>query len=416
MSMSDLYRLIEELLPLCRSITGEGLRATLRRIQRELPIEIHEVPSGTRAFDWTVPPEWNVRDAWVARNGERVIDFKRSNLHVVGYSTPVRATLSLAELRPHLFSLPEHPDWIPYRTSYWKEGWGFCLSHAQLQSLPEGDYEVCIDATLAPGSLSYGELLVPGRSSDEILISCHVCHPSLANDNLSALAVAVALAQRVSTAEPALSCRFLFLPGTIGPLVWLSRNLTSLDRIKHGLVLACLGDPGPLTYQRSRRGNAVIDRAATRVLGAARVRDFAPNGYDERQYCSPGFDLPVGRLTRSPNGEYPEYHSSADNLDLVTPEALADSLGALERILAIVLERRFVRTEPRGEPELGRRGLYQGVVGSQHPDSARAVMWVLNLADNAHSLHDMAERAGLSLATVAEAARALEEAGLIREA
>lgn len=417
-----MYRLIEELYPVCRSITGEGLRETLRRVQREIPIALHEIPSGTTVFDWTVPPEWSIRDAYVEQGGERIIDFRASNLHVVSYSTPVRRRMTLAELRPHLFSLPDHPDWIPYRTAYWTESWGFCLRHRQLESLRDGEYDVCIDSTLAPGSLTFGEFLVSGGSTDEILISCHACHPSLANDNLSALAVAVELAKRAASEPRALSYRFLFIPGTIGSIAWLARNEAGLGRIKHGLVLSCLGDPGPVTYKRSRRGNAPIDRAAAHVLGHAgmggRVREFVPYGYDERQYCSPGFDLPVGCFTRSPNGEFPEYHTSADNLDLVTPRSLADSYATLTRILEIVeQDRRYIRTDPRGEPQLGRRGLYQGVAGVQQlPQRELALLWVLNLADTAHSLLDIADRAGLPFALIAEAAGALREKCLIREA
>jgi len=417
-----MYRLIEELYPVCRSITGEGLRETLRRVQRDVPILLHEIPSGTAVFDWTVPPEWNIRDAWIERGGKRIVDFRASNLHVVSYSTPVRRRMTLAELRPHLFSLPDRPDWIPYRTAYWSESWGFCLSHRLLESLPEGDYEVCIDSTLAPGSLTYGECLVPGASTDEVLISCHTCHPSLANDNLSALAVAIELARRAMSEPRALSYRFLFLPGTIGSIAWLARNEADLGRIKHGLVLSCLGNRGPVTYKRSRRGDASVDRAAAHVLGEAglgtRVRAFVPYGYDERQYCSPGFDLPVGCLTRTPNGEFPEYHTSADNLDLVAPRPLADSYETVTRILEILeQDRRYVRTDPRGEPQLGRRGLYQGVAGArQLPQYELALLWVLNLADNRHSLRDIADRAGLPFALVAEAAAALLAKDLIREA
>ncbi len=417
-----MYRLIEELYPVCRSITGEGLRETLRRVQREVPILLHEIPSGTAVFDWTVPPEWNIRDAWIERGGERIVDFRASNLHVMSYSMPVRRRMTLAELRPHLFSLPDRPDWIPYRTTYWSEGWGFCLSQRLLESLPEGDYEVSIDSTLVPGSLTYGEYLVRGASTDEVLISCHACHPSLANDNLSALAVAVELARRAMSERRALSYRFLFLPGTIGSIAWLARNEADLGRIKHGLVLSCLGDRGPVTYKRSRRGDAPVDRAAAHVLGHAglgnRMRDFVPYGYDERQYCSPGFDLPVGCLTRTPNGEFPEYHTSADNLDLVAPGPLTDSYETLTRVLEILeQDRRYVRTDPRGEPQLGRRGLYQGVAGARHlPQYELALLWVLNLADNRHSLLDIADRAGLSFAIIAQAAVALREKDLIREA
>lgn len=416
-----MHRLIAELYPGCRSITGDGLRATLRRLEREVPLIIHEVPSGTSVFDWTVPPEWNIRDAYLKRGDHRVIDFRTSNLHVVNYSIPFRGRMTLAELRPHLFSLPEYPDRIPYRTSYWKEGWGFCLSHRQLEMLPEGDYEVCIDSTLAPGSLSYGELLVPGESTDEVLISCHTCHPSLANDNLSGVAVAVELARRARLAPRPLSYRFLFIPGTIGSITWLARNEAEVGRIKHGLVLSCVGDRGPVSYKRSRRGDATIDRAAAHVLResglGSRVRDFVPYGYDERQYCSPGFDLPVGCFTRTPNGEFPEYHTSADNLAFVTPESLAGSYATLVRILEIVeQDRRCFRRDPRGEPQLGRRGLYEGVAGSPHPAFELALLWVLNLADGRHSLLDTADRAGMPFALVKEAAEALREKDLIRVA
>src|SRR6185436_2237962 len=288
-------------------------RESLSHLQRLLPLDIHEVPTGTRVFDWIVPNEWNIRDAWIANSaGERVVDFRRHNLHVVNYSSPVRQRMSLSELRPHLFSIPEHPDWIPYRTSYYRQTWGFCLTHRQLQSLPDDQYEVCIDSTLASGNLTWGEMLLPGERSDEVLLSCHSCHPSLANDNLAGMAVATYLARRLAERPRKLSYRFLFIPGTIGSITWLAKNRARVGRIKHGLVLSCLGDRGSLTYKRSRRGNALIDRAASHVLrhsGDHTLLDFVPYGYDERQYCSPGFDLAVGCLTRTPNGKYPEYHT-----------------------------------------------------------------------------------------------------------
>lgn len=414
-------RLVEELFPLCRSLTGPGIRETLRRIQGEVAITLHEVPSGTPVLDWTIPLEWNIRDAYIARDGKRVVDFQASNLHVVHYSAPVRRRMTLAELRPHLHTLPDRPDLIPYRTSYWTEGWGFCLTHRQLQAMPEGPYEVCIDATLEPGSLVYGELFLPGASPDEVLISCHVCHPSLANDNLSALAVAVETARRIGRESHRLSYRFLFIPGTIGSIAWLARNEAHLSRVRHGLVLSCLGDAGPLTYKRSRRGDAAIDRAAAELMAerglADRVRRFVPYGYDERQYCSPGFDLPVGCLTRTPHGEYPEYHTSADDLGLVTPAALLDSLGmVLDIVGRLEAPRRYVRVDPRGEPQLGRRGLYHGVGGIQHlPEQEMALLWVLSLADHGHSLPEIARAAGLPLALIEGATHLLIEKELIRE-
>ncbi|HXG47285.1 MAG TPA: DUF4910 domain-containing protein [Methylomirabilota bacterium] len=415
-----LHRLVAELYPICRSITGEGVRTTLRRLQQLIPLELVEVPSGTPVLDWEVPPEWNVREAWIANSrGERVVDFRHHTLHVLNYSVPVRRRLSLAELRPHLHTLPDRPDWIPYRTSYYRPTWGFCLTHRQLESLPEGEYEVCIDSTLAPGHLTYGECVLPGQTPDEVLLSCHCCHPSLANDNCSALAVATALAARLRGLKLRYTYRFLFIPGTIGSITWLARNRQRVDRIRHGLVLSCLGDPGGMTYKRSRRGDAEVDRAAAHVLRQAgpahAILDFVPYGYDERQYCSPGFNLPVGCLTRTPNGRFPEYHTSADNLDLVRPEALADSLARLVDIVRVLEANRvYVNKSPYGEPRLGPRGLYGSTGGDKGAVfDEMALLWVLNLSDGRHDLLAIADRAGLPFEKIAAAARALVSAGLL---
>ena len=418
-----MHELIRDLFPIHRSITGDGLRATLTRLQREIPLVIHEVPTGTRVFDWTVPNEWNIRDAWVKNAaGERVIDLRQSTLHVVSYSVPVRGTFSFAELKPHLHSLPDQPDWIPYRTTYYREDWGFCLSHNQLVAMEDGQYEVCIDSTLAPGALAYGEYAVPGDSPDEVLISCHCCHPSLANDNLSGMALATMLGRRAATRRLPLSYRFLFVPATIGAITWLARNEAAALRVKHGLVLSCVGDSGPVTYKRSRRGDAAIDRAAAYLLEhqgvAERVRAFSPDGYDERQYCSPGFNLPVGRFSRTPNGEFPQYHSSADNLDFITPESLEDSLATVTGILEILEhDCSYVNLYPMGEPQLGRRGLYEGLgARNKLPDSDMAMLWVLNLSDGEASLLDVAERSGIGFGVVRQAAERLLAEGLIRAA
>jgi aminopeptidase-like protein len=413
-----MHALIAELYPICRSITGDGLRTTLRRLQQLVPLELHEVPSGTQVFDWTVPKEWNIRDAWVANaRGERVIDFRRHNLHVMNYSVPVRRRMTLAELRPHLHTLPEHPDWIPYRTSYYAEAWGFCLTHRAMEALPEGEYEVCIDATLEPGHLTYGELFLPGTTTDEILFSCHSCHPSLANDNLSGIAVAVWLARHFADQPRRHGMRFLFIPGTIGSITWLARNEATVQRVKHGLVLSCLGDPGRSTYKRSRRGDALVDRAAAHVLrqgGDHELLDFVPYGYDERQYCSPGFDLPVGCLTRTPNGRFPEYHTSADDLDFVRPEALEDSLAKVRAVVEILEhDAAYLNLSPKCEPQLGRRGLYQNTGGTSPAGFEMALLWVLNYSDNRHTLLDIAERAGMPFATVRHAADDLRGAGLL---
>ncbi len=419
---AQMHALMTELFPICRSITGDGFRQSLAIVGRHIPLALHEVPSGTAAFDWTVPREWNIRDAYIKNaQGQRVVDFRAHTLHVLNYSVPVHRTMSLAELRPHLYSIPEHPDWIPYRTSYYAERWGFCLSHRALEALPEGDYEVCIDSTLEPGALTYGECLLPGASADEVLISCHSCHPSLCNDNLSGMALATALAQQLAAQPLRYSYRFLFIPGTIGSITWLARNEAQTARIKHGLVAACVGDPGPTHYKRSRRGNAEIDRAALHVLRHSgqpfEVVEFSPYGYDERQYCSPGFNLPVGSLTRTPHGRYAEYHTSADNLELVRPAYLADSLAKYLAVVEVIEHnRRYRNTNPKCEPQLGKRGLY-GSMGGHKDTKAHemALLWVLNLSDGEHSLLDIAERADMEFGAVRAAAEALAGAGLLEE-
>jgi aminopeptidase-like protein len=421
----ELYKLVAELYPICRSITGDGVRRTLEIVDREIGgLEVSEVPTGTQVLDWTVPREWNVRDAWVAdAAGRRVIDFQASNLHLVSYSVPARATMSLTELKEHLFTLPDQPDLVPYRTSYYAERWGFCASQRLVDSLPDGDYEVCVDSTLADGHLTYGERLVEGRTSDEVLVSCHVCHPSLANDNLSGIAVASRLARLLAEGpRPRYSYRFLFIPGTIGSITWLARNQDRVDRIRSGLVLSGVGDPGGFTYKRSRRGDAEIDRAVAHVLARSgrphTVVDFSPYGYDERQFCSPGFNLPVGRLSRTEFATYPEYHTSADDLDLVGPAQLQDSLEVCREVVAVLEgNRRYQNLSPRGEPQLGRRGLYGQIGGrSDAEERQMAMLWVLNLSDGGMSLLDVAERSGLSFALLAEVAALLEEAGLLAEA
>jgi aminopeptidase-like protein len=417
----ELYRFATELYPICRSITGDGIRQTLRMIQQRIPLEIFEVPSGTSVFDWTVPKEWNIHDAYIKdSSGRRVVDFQKCNLHVLNYSVPIHATMPLSEIRPHLFSNPAHPDWIPYRTSYYQQDWGFCLSHNQLVALPDGEYEVSIDSTLADGSLSYGECFLPGQSSDEILISCHACHPSLANDNLSGLTVATALARLLaeSSSDLSYSYRFLFIPGTIGAITWLARNRANAARIRHGLVLTCLGDKAPFHYKKSRRGGAEIDRTVAHVLsqlrGASKILEFSPYGYDERQYCSPGFNLEVGCLMRSVWGSFPEYHTSADNLNFIEPESLAESLRACATILDVLENnRRYLNLSPFCEPQLGRRGLYRSAGVDSIADEINARLWVLNLSDGENSLLDIAERSRLPFAAILEAADRLRENGLL---
>jgi aminopeptidase-like protein len=417
----EMRQLVTELFPFCRSITGEGLRRSLRAVDRRIPLALSEVPSGTHVFDWVVPREWNVRGAWVkGPSGDVVVDFARSNLHLLNYSVPFRGRVSLEELKSHLYSLPEQPSLVPYRTSYYAEKWGFCLAHDDLARLPPGDYEVLVDTSLEDGSLTYGEHVVPGATEDEVLVSAHCCHPSLCNDNLSGVALSAALARLLGTTRPRYTYRFLFAPGTIGAIAWLARNEERAHRVKHGVVVACVGDRGALTYKRSRRGDAEIDRAVAHVLAHSgerySIRDFVPAGYDERQYCSPGFDLAVGSLTRTPHNEYPEYHTSADDLGFVDFDALVRSLRRyLEVVEVLEGNGTYVNLSPKCEPQLGKRGLFgQGLGGKGYETYQLALLWVLNQSDGRHALLDVADRAKLPFPVIRSAADALERTGLLR--
>jgi aminopeptidase-like protein len=389
------------------------VRGTLKLLQDIIPLKIHEVPTGTRAYDWIVPNEWNVRDAYVLDGrGQRAIDFRVNNLHLAGYSAPIDAAVTREDLLEHLFSDPDHPDYIPYRHLYHQNGWAFCTSHRQLSKLNEPHYHVCIDSRLEPGSLTYGEFFLPGRETDEILISTHTCHPSLCNDNLSGIVTTALLARDLALARTRLGFRFLFVPATLGPLVWLSRNEAVVPHIYGGLVVAGVGDPGPFTYIRSRRGLAPIDRAIAHVFNHATpdrgtMREFVPFGYDQRQYCSPGFDLPMGCFMRTPHGEYPEYHTSADNLEFIAAAALGQSWRLLRLALDILDEDRvFLNLSPRGEPRLGFRGLFADV-------ERLGLFWILNFSDGHHSLSDIAERAHLPFWNLREGAQRLKECGLL---
>ena len=425
---AELRTLLERLYPICRSITGQGVRDTLAILRESIPLDVHEVPSGTAAFDWVVPREWNIRDAYVKNSrGERVIDFKKSNLHVMGYSVPVAKKMSLAELKPKLHSLPAHPGWIPFRSSFYRDDWGFCLEHERLQALPEDEYEVVIDSTLADGSLTYGELFVPGTTSEEVLLTAHVCHPSLCNDNLTGISVSWLLARYVLAQSRAgrprrYGYRFLFAPVTIGSITWLSRNERTVERLRHGMVLTLLGDAGPIHYKRSQRGDALIDRAAVHVLRSAGephvIDDFSPYGYDERQFCSPGFDLPVGCLMRTPYQQFPEYHTSGDNLEFVRTDKLLDSLTKCLEILDVLEhDATYLNLSPKTEPQLGRRGIYRALA-DRGSDGANemAILWVLNQSDGTRSLLDIAERSKLKFEHVRAAAALLEECKLLQRA
>ena len=418
----DLYDLTAQVFPLHRSITGSGTRATLDLVSSILALDVVEVPSGTSVFDWTVPREWSVREAWLADpTGRRIVDIADNPLHLLGYSTPVTARLSLDQLRPHLFSLPDRPTSIPFRTSYYNDNWGFCLTDELAKSLTPGEYQVRIDTSLSEGSLTYGELVLPGVTDTEILVTTHICHPAMANDNATGIAVASKLAAHLQRSDHHHTFRFLFIPGTIGSITWLAQNQAMLPKIHAGLVLTGLGDTAPLTWKRSRRGNSLVDEAAQLALVESglphRIRDFSPYGYDERQFCSPGINLPVGRFGRGQHGEYPEYHTSADDLAFVSADRLGESYKVLLRLLEILdSDRVYVSTNPMCEPQLGRRGLYRTVgEGLNHAAVEMALLWVMNLADGEHGLLDMARRADLPFDTIRAAADALRIADLLVE-
>lgn len=419
---NEMFELIKRLYPICRSITGDGVRQTLKIIKEHIPITIREVPSGTKVFDWVIPKEWNINDAYIKDSkGVKIVDFKKSNLHVLNYSIPVNKKMPLGELKEHLFTLPELPEAVPYRTSYYKENWGFCLSHNEYQKLEDGIYEVMIDSTLKQGHLNFGELYIKGKSKDEVLLSCYVCHPSLCNDNLSGVTLLTFLAKSILRSRPRYSYRFLFVPETIGAIAWLCRNEKNTSRIKHGLIATCVGDSGKLTYKKSRQENTEINKAAEKALIDSgepyEILEFFPSGSDERQFCSPGFNLPVGSLMRTPYGRFPEYHTSADNLDFVRPQYLADSLRKYRQVMFILENNAvFKNLNPKCEPQLGKRGLYRTIGSKEKRSTAEsAIFWVLNLSDGTNSLLDIAIRSGIKFPQIYDAAETLLTHGLLKK-
>jgi aminopeptidase-like protein len=411
------YALATELFPICRSLTGPGVRETLRILQRELPeLTLHEVPSGTRCFDWTVPPEWSIREAYIATDdGRHIVDFANHNLHVVGYSTPIDAVLSLEELRPHLYSLPDQPDAIPYVTSYYHERWGFCLSQRQLDSLQPGRYRVKIGSTLAAGSLTYGELLLPGERQEEIFLSTYICHPSMGNNELSGPVVTTELARWLgSLKDRRYSYRIIFIPETIGSLVYLSRNLPEMKRRTiAGFNVTCAGDDRAYSYLPSRQTDTLADRAALHALRHQAGADgfvrysFLDRGSDERQYCSPGVDLPVASIMRTKYGEYPEYHTSLDDLSLISPAGLSGGIVAIAKaILAIEMNGRY-RATVLGEPQLGRRGLYPTLGTRNGNPVVRRLTDVLAYSDGKHDLLAIADLLGVPVWELSDVAQQL---------
>ncbi len=418
----QLYGLIERLYPICRSITGDGVRETLSIVSEHFPLKIKEIPSGTKVYDWEIPLEWNIKDAWIKNNkGEKIVDFNKSNLHVVNYSTPVSKEVTLEELKDHLFTLPDQPDKIPYKTSYYTRNWGFCMSNNQLNTLEDGNYQVKIDSTLNSGSLTYGEYLIQGKTNDEVLISTHICHPSLCNDNLSGIAISTYIAKSLSALNLRYSYRFLFLPTTIGSIAWLSTHEKQIENIKYGLVLTLLGDPGKFNYKKSRIGNAEIDKIVENTLkhtgGDFGIIDFYPYGYDERQFCSPGINLPMGRLTRTPHNEFPEYHNSGDNLEFVKPEKLEEAYELVHTIInTIEGNKTYINLNPKGEPQFGKRMVYESMAGeSDSKELQMAMLWILNLSDGNNSLVDISTRSGIRFSLIQKATNNLIKVNLLRE-
>jgi aminopeptidase-like protein len=419
-----MYGWARELFPFCRSLTGPGVRQTLAFVKALLPaLRVHEVPSGTPAFDWTVPEEWAIRDAFVAdETGRRVIDFRRHNLHVVGYSVPVDRWVSLEELDPHLHSLPEQPDAIPYVTSYYERRWGFCLAHRERLQLRPGRYRVVIDSTLAAGVLNYGELLLPGRDRSEVLLSTYVCHPSMANNEVSGPVVTAALAQWLTTLPNRKhSYRIVFVPETIGSIVYLSRHLAAMKAAMiAGFVVTCAGDDRTFSYVPSRTGATLADRVALHVLRRRAGRfdeySFLDRGSDERQYCSPGCDLPVASIMRSKYGSYPEYHTSLDDLSLISPDGLQGSFDLLRACLEILEANEVFVPRYPCEPQLGRRGLYPTLSTRASTAIVRTMKNVLAYADGDHDLLAIADRIGADALECAAIAERLCAAGVLDRA
>ena len=435
---NEIYSLMEELYPICRSITGEGIRKSLKILKKNIDLNIFEVSTGTKVFDWKVPNEWNIKDAYVKnKNGKKIIDFKESNIHLVSYSIPINEKISLKDLKKHLHSLPKKPNSIPYVTSYYKENWGFCLADNKLKLMKDDYYNVKIDSSLKSGSLTYGEYFKKGKISDEVLISTYICHPSLCNDNISGVAVSAILAKILAKINTYYSYRF------IGAITWLSKNKKNLSKIKHGLVITCVGSGNNITYKKTRDGNSRIDNVVIEILKKFKknfkIREFYPFGSDERQFCSPGINLPVGVLMRTPYYEFKEYHTADDNFKLIKKKWLNDSLITLCKIISKLENEKisekpknkkiielkhdtYLNLKPKCEPQLGKRKLYreiskQRLVDKNDSENLKemSIFWVLNFSDGIHSLEDISKKSGLTLELLKKSTKRLVEKKLLKK-
>lgn len=421
----ELENYFDRLWPITRSLTGNGNRETLKILSEIIDLKVTEVPCGTKCFDWNVPPEWNIKQAWIKNGkGKSIVDFSKNNLHILGYSEPFQGKLSFEELKSHLYTLPEQPDLIPYLTSYYKSRWGFCLSHNQFLALDENDiYNVFIDSSLDEnGSMTIGEAIIKGQSEKEILLSTYICHPSLASNELSGSLVSSFIYKKLKEYKNLkYTYRFTFAPETIGSIYNLSvKGEHWKKNLQAGFVITCIGDDGKFTYKKSRLGNVLPDRAVELILNQTEkefnIVDFFPHGSDERQYCSPGFNLPVGSLMRTMYGHYPEYHTSGDNKDFISFEAMEKSVFKyLEVIEVIEKNEKYINTMPYCEPQLGKRGLYP-TLGSRKvsKDFVKAMMWILNLADGNNDLISMSEKCKISIKQLIPVIDKLIENGLLK--
>jgi aminopeptidase-like protein len=434
---NEMFGLIKKLFPICRSITGNGVRESLAIIKKIIPLEIFEIPTGTQVFDWKIPKEWNIKDAWIKdSSGNKIVNFKNSNLHIVSYSVPIHEKMNLDELKKYLHYIEEYPDWIPYKTSYYNETWGFCISHKQFESLEEGEYEIFIDSKLENGNLTYGEFFVKGEKEDEILITCYICHPSMCNDNLSGVSLVTFLAKSISNLKPTYSYRFLFIPETIGAITWLSKNEKILSKIKSTLVVTCVGDKGISCYKKTKNGNSTLDIIVKRVLEESKdefkIVDFFPYGSDERQFSSPGINIQTGSLTRTPYNHFSEYHTSADNLEFMSKTHLADSFKKYYKIFELLEKENldiknikkiskndknehYINSNPKCEPNLGRRGLYRTLHNKSIKMSDLAIFWILNYSDGFHSLSEISDLSKIDYNIIKENVKILEEKNLVHK-